>query len=122
MDLANASLLDEGTAAAEAMTLLKRCNKKNKSDKFFIANDVHPQTIAVVKTRAEHCGFEIVMGDAEELIGQDIYGALVQYPGTYGHITDLKTLTDGAHAQGTLVAVAADIMSLVLLTPPQLQL
>jgi glycine dehydrogenase len=118
MDLANASLLDEGTAAAEAMTLLKRCNKKNKSDKFFIANDVHPQTIAVVKTRAEHCGFEIVMGDAEELIGQDIYGALVQYPGTYGHITDLKTLTDGAHAQGTLVAVAADIMSLVLLTPP----
>ncbi|MCR8923526.1 aminomethyl-transferring glycine dehydrogenase [Dasania sp. GY-MA-18] len=118
MDLANASLLDEGTAAAEAMTLLKRCNKKNKSDKFFIANDVHPQTIAVVKTRAETCGFEIVMGAAEELIGQEVYGALVQYPNTYGHITDLKTLTDAAHAQGTLVAVAADIMSLVVLTPP----
>ncbi|MCP3909183.1 MAG: aminomethyl-transferring glycine dehydrogenase [Oceanicoccus sp.] len=118
MELANASMLDEGTAAAEAMALLKRVNKKNRSNQFFVANDCHPQTIAVLKTRAETYGFELVLGEAEELAGQDVFGALLQYPGTYGHITDLGTLIEQAHEQNTLVVVAADIMSLVVLTPP----
>ena len=118
MELANASMLDEGTAAAEAMALLKRVNKKNRSNVFFVANDTHPQTIAVLKTRAATYGFELVFGDASELAGQDVFGALLQYPGTYGQITDLAPLIEQAHKQNTLVLVAADIMSLVLLTPP----
>ncbi|ARN72916.1 aminomethyl-transferring glycine dehydrogenase [Oceanicoccus sagamiensis] len=118
MELANASMLDEGTAAAEAMALLKRVNKKNRANQFFVANDCHPQTIAVLKTRAETYGFELVFGEAEELVGQEVFGALLQYPGTYGHITDLGSLIEQAHGQNTLVVVAADIMSLVLLTPP----
>lgn len=118
MELANASMLDEGTAAAEAMALLKRVNKKNRSNQFFISSDTHPQTIAVVKTRAATYGFEIIIGQAEELAGQDVFGALLQYPGTEGHISDLKTLIEQAHQQQTLTIVAADLMSLVLLTPP----
>lgn len=118
MELANASMLDEGTAAAEAMALLKRVNKKNKSNQFFVASDTHPQTIAVLKTRAETYGFELIMGQASELAGKEVFGALVQYPNTYGDITDLQALTHLAHEQNTLVVVAADIMSLVLLTPP----
>ncbi len=118
MELANASMLDEGTAAAEAMALLKRVNKKNRSNQFFVANDTHPQTIAVLKTRAATYGFELLMGEASELEGKDVFGALLQYPGTYGHIADLETFIEQAHQQQTLVVVAADIMSLVLLTPP----
>jgi glycine dehydrogenase len=118
MELANASMLDEGTAAAEAMALLKRVNKKNRSNQFFISNDTHPQTIAVVKTRAATYGFEIIIGEASELAGKDVFGALLQYPGTEGHISDLKSLIEQAHQQQTLTVVAADLMSLVLLTPP----
>ena len=118
MELANASMLDEGTAAAEAMALLHRVNKKNRSNRFFVANDTHPQTLAVLKTRAATYGFELIVADASELDGADVFGALLQYPGTYGHITALDTLIEQAHQQNTLVVVAADIMSLVLLTPP----
>ncbi|MEE8058739.1 MAG: aminomethyl-transferring glycine dehydrogenase [Pseudomonadales bacterium] len=118
MELANASMLDEGTAAAEAMALLKRVNKKNRSNQFFVARDTHPQTLAVLKTRAVTYGFELVIGDASELAGPDVFGALLQYPGSYGHITDLETLIGQAHDQQTRVIVAADIMSLALLTPP----
>lgn len=118
MELANASMLDEGTAAAEAMALCKRVNKKNRSNTFFVADDTHPQTIAVVKTRAITYGFEMVVAPADQLDNFDVFGALVQYPGTYGHITDLEPLIAAAHAKNTLVVVAADLMSLVMLTPP----
>jgi glycine dehydrogenase len=119
MELANASLLDEGTAAAEAMTLVQRVNKKSRSETFFIADDCHPQTIAIVKTRAHHLGFKTVIGDpATDLIGGDFFGALIQYPNTYGAIGDPRHLIERAHQQNTLVVVAADLLSLVLLTPP----
>ena len=124
MELANASLLDEGTAAAEAMTLAQRVNNSRlkgtaRSESFFIADDCHPQTIAVVKTRAHHLGFKTVIGNpATDLIGGDFFGALIQYPNTYGAIDDPRTLIERAHQQNTLVVVAADLLSLVLLTPP----
>ncbi|MFA7554643.1 MAG: aminomethyl-transferring glycine dehydrogenase [Spongiibacteraceae bacterium] len=118
MELANASMLDEGTAAAEAMALLKRVNKKNRSNQFFVAYDTHPQTIAVLKTRAETYGFELVYGEASELARQDVFGALLQYPGTYGDITDIESHIKIAHEQNTLVVVASDLMALALLTPP----
>ena len=119
MELANASLLDEGTAAAEAMTLVQRVNKKSKSETFFIADDCHPQTIAVVQTRAHHLGFNIVTGNPQtDLLGGDFFGALLQYPNTYGDVIDLRTLIEKAHLQNTLIVTASDLLSLVMLTPP----
>jgi len=119
MDLANASMLDEGTAAAEAMTLLQRVNKKNRSARFIVAEDCHPQTIAVVKTRANALDIEVVVGDPATLIADnDAFGLLLQYPGTYGHVNDLSPLIEQAHQANVLVAVAADIMSLMLLNSP----
>ncbi|MBB1485060.1 aminomethyl-transferring glycine dehydrogenase [Oceanospirillum sediminis] len=117
MDLANASLLDEATAAAEAMTLCKRSNRK-KSDQFFVASDVHPQTLDVIRTRAEYFGYEVVVDSADKLSEYDPFGVLLQYPGTFGDITDLKPLVEQAKSQKAMVAVAADIMSLVLLKSP----
>ncbi|WP_116364696.1 aminomethyl-transferring glycine dehydrogenase [Parahaliea mediterranea] len=119
MELANASMLDEGTAAAEAMTLLQRVNKKNRSQTFIIAEDCHPQTIAVVKTRAEALDIDVVIGDPAELIGStDAFGALLQYPGTYGHLQDISPLIEKAHEAETLVTVAADILALLLVKSP----
>jgi glycine dehydrogenase len=118
MELANASLLDEGTAAAEAMTLLQRVNKKSHSEAFFIANDCHPQTIAVVRTRAHHLGIQVTVGNPGDLVGGDFFGALLQYPNTYGEVHDPRELIQRAHDQHTLVVVAADLLSLVVLTPP----
>lgn len=118
MELANASLLDEGTAAAEAMTLCQRVNKKSAGERFFIADDCHPQTIAVVRTRAEHLGFEIVVGNPHSDLPADVFGALLQYPGTYGDVADIGALIETAHARNTLVVVASDLLSLLLLTPP----
>jgi len=119
MDLANASLLDEGTAAAEAMTMLHRVNKKNRSNVFLVADDCHPQTIAVVKTRAAVLDIEVVVGDPEALLERgEAFGLLLQYPGTYGHLRDIGPLIERAHAAQTLVAVAADIMALLLVTSP----
>ncbi len=117
MDLANASLLDEATAAAEAMTLCKRSNRK-KSDQFFVASDVHPQTLDVIKTRAEYFGYEVVVDSADKLGEYDPFGVLLQYPGTFGDITDIAAVVAEAKAQKAMVAVAADIMSLVLLKSP----
>jgi glycine dehydrogenase len=119
MELANASMLDEGTAAAEAMTLLQRVNKRNRSRTFIVSHRCHPQTIAVVKTRAQPLDIEVVVGDPGELVGNtDAFAMLLQYPGTFGDVVDLQPLIDKAHEAGTLVAVAADILSLLLLKSP----
>ena len=119
MDLANASMLDEGTAAAEAMTLLQRVNKKNRSNTFLVADDCHPQTIAVVQTRAEALDIEVIVGKPNELVGQtEAFGLLLQYPGTYGHLDDISPLVEQAHAAKTLVAAAADIMALLMVKSP----
>ena len=119
MDLANASMLDEATSAAEAMTLLQRVNKKNRSRQFIVSNACHPQTIALLRTRAEPLDIEIVVGNAEELIGgTDAFGALLQYPNSEGAVADPEALIKRAHEAGTLVAVAADLLSLLLLKSP----
>ncbi|WKE65112.1 aminomethyl-transferring glycine dehydrogenase [Gallaecimonas kandeliae] len=117
MDLASASLLDEGTAAAEAMAMAKRI-AKSKSNTFFVDEECHPQTIALVKTRAEAFGFDVVVGPAASAEGMDIFGALLQYPGTSGDIQDHAELTAAIQAQKGIVAVAADIMALLLLKSP----
>ncbi|MCX2781152.1 aminomethyl-transferring glycine dehydrogenase [Microbulbifer thermotolerans] len=118
MEMANASMLDEGTAAAEAMAMCKRQVKRNKSNVFFVDADCHPQTIAVVKTRAEHFGFEVIVGDVEKDIPAELFGALLQYPGSTGRVRDLTDIIAGVHEAGALVTVAADLMSLVALKAP----
>ena len=118
MEMANASVLDEGTAAAEAMAMCKRQNKKSKSDTFFVDADTHPQTIAVVKTRAEHFGFEIHIAPADEAANGDYFGALLQYPGSTGAVRDLTSLIDAAHNKNALVTVATDLMALLLIKSP----
>ncbi|MBR9876567.1 MAG: aminomethyl-transferring glycine dehydrogenase [Vibrionaceae bacterium] len=116
MEIANASLLDEATAAAEAMTLCKRAGK-SKSNVFFVADDVHPQTLEVVKTRAKYIGFEVLVGSLESLPEQDVFGALVQYPGTTGEVRDLTDIIAKAQANKTLVTVATDLLASALLKP-----
>jgi glycine dehydrogenase len=120
MGLANASMLDEATAAAEAMTLLQRVNKKNRSNTFLVAEDCHPQTIAVVKTRAEALDIDVIIGNPAQLLDNstEAFGLLLQYPGTYGHLEDMSPLVEKAHSASTLVAVAADIMALLLVKSP----
>ena len=118
MELANASLLDEATAAAEAMALCKRGNKKSKSNAFFVADDVFPQTLDVVKTRAEFFGFELITGPAEELASHDVFGALVQYPSASGEVRDLAPLLSAAAERNIMTCVASDLLSLVLLKEP----
>jgi glycine dehydrogenase len=118
LDLANASLLDEATAAAEAMAMSHRITK-GKSNVFFVDADCHPQTVDVVRTRARPLEIEVVVGDpAGELEKHDIFGALIQYPGSRGAVRDLRPIIDKVHEKGGLATVAADILSLVLLTPP----
>ncbi|ASA57379.1 aminomethyl-transferring glycine dehydrogenase [Vibrio gazogenes] len=116
MDIANASLLDEATAAAEAMALCKRAGK-SKSQRFFIADHVHPQTIEVVRNRAEFMNFEVVVLPVSELPQQDVFGALLQYPTTTGEIDDLTPMIEAAHHNKTLVAVATDLLASTLLKP-----
>ncbi|WP_298518814.1 aminomethyl-transferring glycine dehydrogenase [uncultured Kordia sp.] len=123
MELANASLLDESTAAAEAMTMLfgvrSRAQKKANVAKFFVSNEVLPQTISLLKTRAIPIGIELVFGNHEEFdFSSDYFGALLQYPGKYGQIFDYKAFTEKANENEIRVAVAADILSLVLLESP----
>ncbi|MEI2454453.1 aminomethyl-transferring glycine dehydrogenase [Lysobacter firmicutimachus] len=117
MEIANASLLDEGTAAAEAMTLAKR-SAKSKSNLFFVSKDVHPQTLEVLNTRAEAMGIELKVGDDNEALNSDSFGVLLQYPNTYGQIGDHKALADAVHARGGLVAVATDLLALTLIAAP----
>ena len=118
LDLASASLLDEGTAAAEAMALSRRVSKNKKAHAYFVADHVHPQTLDVVKTRAEAFGFEVIVGPWRQASQHDIFGALFQYPTTEGEIPDLREMIAVLHSQKAVVAVAADILALTLLTPP----
>jgi glycine dehydrogenase len=117
MDIANASMLDEATAAAEAMTLAKR-SVKSKSNVFLVASDCHPQTIEVVRTRAEPLGIEVVVAPLAELRTQAGFGLLLQYPGTAGALPEVQGLADALHAQDAALCVAADLLALVLLAPP----
>ena len=118
LELASASLLDEGTAAAEAMALAKRVSKNKQSNLFFISSDVYPQTIDVVKQRAEMFDFDIVIAPAADVVNHDVFGALLQYPSATGEVTDISELIAKVHDKKGIVAVAADIMSLVLLKAP----
>ena len=118
MELANASMLDEATAAAEAMTLCQRM-AKSKSNVFFVDQDCFPQTIDVVQTRAEPLGIEVVIGDPlTDLEQAQVFGALLQYPGDSGEIRDYTAAINSVHAGKGLVAFAADILALTLLTSP----
>ncbi len=118
MELANASLLDEATAAAEAMTMSRRLSK-SAANSIFVDQDCHPQTIAVVKTRAHSLGYHVIVADPYQSLEQhDFFALLVQYPGSKGEIRDLGPIAAIAHAKSALVTVAADLLSLVLLKPP----
>lgn len=114
LDIANASLLDEATAAAEAMALAHR-SAKSKSNTFFVDANVHPQTRALIETRAEPLGWKIVSGD---LGSADVFGAIFQYPGTLGEIRDFRDAIAKVHAAGGVAILAADLLALTLLTPP----
>ena len=117
MDIANASLLDEASAAAEAMTLAKR-SSKSKSNLFYVADDVHPQTLEVVRTRANGLGIDLQVGPAAEAAGVDSFGVLLQYPNTFGAIADHAALADAVHARQGIVAVATDLLALTLIKAP----
>ena len=118
MDLANASLLDEGTAAAEAMTMSKRITK-SKFDAFFVDADCHPQTLAVIRTRAKPLGIKIIVGDPfADVEGNDVFGVLIQYPGSSGAVRDIRPVIEAAHSSGALVSVASDLLAMCMLTPP----
>ncbi|MDH5834878.1 aminomethyl-transferring glycine dehydrogenase [Luteimonas kalidii] len=117
MDIANASLLDEATAAAEAMTLARR-SSKSKSNVFFVADHVHPQTLEVVRTRADGLGIELAVGPAAEAATADSFGVLLQYPDTFGGVADHAAIAEAVHARGGLLAVATDLLALTLLKAP----
>ena len=118
MALANASLLDEATAAAEAMALCQRGNRKSKSLQFFVDEQTNPQTLDVLRTRAEGFGFELIVAPASDIDKHQPFGALFQYPNTRGEVTDLAPLIQTAKQQGAMVAVASDLLALVLLKSP----
>jgi glycine dehydrogenase len=122
LDIANASMLDESTAAAEAMTLCRRATK-HEGPVSLVDADCHPQTIAVVTTRAEALGIEVVVGDpfadgAGGGVPAEAFGVLVQHPGSSGAVRDLRPVVERAHAGGALVVAATDLLACTLLTPP----
>ena len=118
LEIANASLLDEATAAAEAMAFCQRLSK-SKAKAFFVSRDCHPQTIEVVRTRAEPLGFEVIVGDAAtELAAHEVFGVLLQYPASTGEVVDYAAIVAAAHDRKALVVVAADLLALTLLKPP----
>jgi len=118
MDMANASLLDEATAAAEAMALCKRSNRL-KTEKFFVDENVFPQTLEVLKTRAQYFNYELIIGDPQtDLENHEVFGVLLQYPDVTGNINNIEAIISQAHEQKALVCVAADLMSLALLKAP----
>jgi glycine dehydrogenase len=118
LDVANASLLDEGTAAAEAMALCQR-SAKSKAGAFFVDHQCHPQTIQVIATRAAPLGWEVVVGDPfRDLVPGNVFGAIFQYPGTHGECHDFSEVIAALHAAGALACVAADPLALTLLKPP----
>ena len=118
MPLANASLLDEATAAAEAMALARRACRNRQAHDFFVDRDCFPQTIDVLRTRAECFGFNLIVGDPADLPERGLFGGLLQYPGMSGAVRDLTGMIGALHAQGAKAVVAADLLSLVLLRPP----
>jgi glycine dehydrogenase len=118
LEIANASLLDEGTAAAEAMSLSYGVSK-NKANNYFVSRECHPQTIDVLQTRAKPLGINIIIGDHQTFdFPESIFGAILQYPASDGTIYDYRHFIETAHTQGALVTVAADPLSLTVLTPP----
>ena len=117
LDVANASLLDEGTAAAEAMALAAR-SAARAGGAFFVADDCHPQTIAVVRARAQAAGIAVVVGRPDDALAADCFGVLLQYPGTTGEIADYRPLIAQLRAKQVHVAMAADLLALTLLAPP----
>ncbi len=117
MDIANASMLDEATAAAEAMTLCQR-SRSSQRRIMFVADDVLPQTIEVIKTRAEPIGVEVVVGPAQQASSSDCFAALLQYPGVDGRVVDYTELAAALHQQKAMLIVAADLLALTLLQPP----
>jgi len=118
MEIANASLLDEATAAAEAMAMSRRVSK-SKSQVYFVDRDCHPQTLAVMRTRAGTLGYDIEVGDPyAELDKHEVFGVLIQYPGSSGVVRDIRPVVEEGHKQSALVTVAADLLALALITPP----
>ncbi|WP_213285839.1 aminomethyl-transferring glycine dehydrogenase [Bradyrhizobium sp. sGM-13] len=118
LDVANASLLDEGTAAAEAMALAERASQV-KTKSFFVDAEVHPQTLAVLRTRAEPLGWNLIVGDPlADLEGADVFGGLLQYPGTTGAVRDLRPAISALRSKGALAVVAADLLALTLIASP----
>ena len=123
MEMANSSLLDEGTAAAEAMIMLysnrSRAQKKNNANQFFVAEDVLPQTVSILKTRAQPLGVELVFGHHETFEFTDaVYGAIVQYPTKHGQVFDYTAFIESAHEKDIKIVVAADLLSLAILKSP----
>ncbi|MCB9251132.1 MAG: aminomethyl-transferring glycine dehydrogenase [Flavobacteriales bacterium] len=119
LPIANASLLDEGTAAAEAMNMFHGLSPKENGNKFFVSKDTFPQTLDILKTRAEPINIELVIGDYKTIeFNNEFFGAYVQYPDNLGNINDYRSLAEKIHSVGGLLAVGADLMSLTLLTPP----
>lgn len=117
MEIANSSLLDEGTAAAEAMAMLKRVNRSS-GPIFFVDAETHPQTIEVVRTRAHPLGLEVVVGDPHSDLPEGVFGVLIQYPGSSGVLRDHAAAVDRIHRAGALVAFAVDLLAMVLVKPP----
>ncbi|MDH5798818.1 MAG: aminomethyl-transferring glycine dehydrogenase subunit GcvPA, partial [Paracoccaceae bacterium] len=117
LDVANASLLDESTAAAEAMTMAQRV-AKSKATAFFIDENCHPQNIAVIKTRAAPLGIDCIVGDPADMEAEAVFGAIFQYPGTYGHLTDFTQHMEKLHAAKAVGIVIADPLSLTLIKEP----
>ena len=117
LEVANASLLDEATACAEAMTMAQRL-AKSKAHAFFVDRGCHPQNVAVVRTRAEPLGIEVIVGDPSEMDAGAVFGALFQYPGTYGHVHDFSDQIAALHANDAIAVVSADPLSLTLLKEP----
>lgn len=119
MEIANASLLDEATAAAEAMFMQYSVRKNKAANTFFVSENIFPQTIDVIRTRSESYGIELIVGDFNNIeLNENLFGALVQYPAANGEVTEFQELADKLHAQNMTLGVVADIMSLALLTPP----
>ena len=117
LPVANASLLDEATAAAEAMTMAQRC-AKSKAAAFFVDEGCHPQTIDVIKTRAAPLGIEVIVGAPETMLPDQVFAAIFQYPGTYGHVRDFTAEISALHAARAIGIVATDLLALTMLKEP----
>ncbi len=117
LEIANASLLDEATACAEAMTMAQRV-AKSKAQAFFVDRDCHPQNIAVIKTRAKPLGIKVIVGNPDKMDASKVFGGIFQYPGTYGHVRDFTDEIAALHAQKAIGIVVADPLALTLLKEP----